>query len=82
MAIPGDLLKGVRMNFLRSNVFVPVGRDGERVILAMEDPDDLLVRDAIQKTLPRQGLRILRGPQGGHLRHDPALLTTCSAPRC
>ncbi len=52
MPIPGELLKGLRVNYLKSNVFVPVGKTGEKVAVAMEDPHDLLVRDAIQKVLP------------------------------
>ena len=51
MTIPGELLKGVRMNYLRSNSFVPLGRSGDRVVIAMEDPNDLLVRDAVKKSI-------------------------------
>lgn len=55
MVIPGELLKGLKPNFLKSNVFVPVGKEEERVIIAMEDPNYLPARDTIRRLIPAKG---------------------------
>jgi len=55
MVIPGELLKGLKPNFLKSNVFVPVGKEDERVIIAMEDPNYLPARDTIRRLIPAKG---------------------------
>lgn len=52
MIIPGQLLKGLRVNYLKSNVFVPVGQSGDKVVVAMENPNYLPARDAIKRILP------------------------------
>ena len=52
MVIPGLLLKGLRASYLKSNGFIPVARSGDRVTVAMEDPDDLLARDAVKRLVP------------------------------
>lgn len=52
MVIPGDLLKGLRVGFLKSNVFVPVGKSDSKVLVAMEDPNYLPARDAIRRLMP------------------------------
>jgi len=51
LVIPGQLLKGLRISFLKNNVFVPVGQEGGKVVVAMEDPNFLPARDAIQRIL-------------------------------
>lgn len=51
MVIPGQLLKGLRMNYLKNNVFVPVAQSGEQVIVAMENPNYLPARDAVKRTI-------------------------------
>ena len=52
MIIPGQLLKGLKVNFLRHNVFVPVGQSGDKVIVVMENPDYLPARDTIKRLIP------------------------------
>jgi type II secretory ATPase GspE/PulE/Tfp pilus assembly ATPase PilB-like protein len=52
MVIPGDLLKGLRSSFLKSNVFVPVGQADNKIIIAMENPDYLPARDTIRRLIP------------------------------
>ena len=51
MIIPGQLLKGLRPGFLKSNVLVPVSQNGNTVALAMENPDYLPARDTIKRLL-------------------------------
>lgn len=52
MVIPGQLLRGLRVNFLKSNVFVPVGQSGDKVVVAMENPDYLPARDTVKRLIP------------------------------
>jgi len=52
MVIPGELLKGLRISYLKSNYFVPIGQEGEKVIVAMENPNYLPARDAIRRLIP------------------------------
>jgi type II secretory ATPase GspE/PulE/Tfp pilus assembly ATPase PilB-like protein len=52
MVIPGEVLKGLRAGFLKSNVFVPVSLSGNKVGIAMENPDYLPARDTIRRLIP------------------------------
>ncbi|MDY7038742.1 MAG: GspE/PulE family protein, partial [Thermodesulfobacteriota bacterium] len=52
MVIPGQLLKGLKVNFLKKNIFVPVSQSGNKVIVAMENPDYLPARDTIKRLIP------------------------------
>ena len=52
MVIPGDTLKGLRASFLKNNIFVPVAQTGNRVVIAMENPDYLPARDTIRRLIP------------------------------
>ena len=52
MVIPGQLLKGLKMNFLKKNVFVPLSQSGNKIVVAMENPDYLPARDVISRLIP------------------------------
>ena len=52
MIIPGELLKGLRVSYLKNNAVVPVAQSGDRVVVAMEDPNYLPSRDAIRRIIP------------------------------
>ncbi len=52
LVIPGDVLKGLRASFLKNNIFVPVSQTGNRVVIAMENPDYLPARDTIRRLIP------------------------------
>jgi type II secretory ATPase GspE/PulE/Tfp pilus assembly ATPase PilB-like protein len=56
MPIPGELLKGLKHNFLRSNVLVPISTTGNKVVVAMENPDFLPARDAIRRLMQGKDL--------------------------
>ena len=49
--IPGELLKNLKVRFLRNNVFVPLSQSDGKVTVTMENPDDLSARDAISRVL-------------------------------
>jgi transcriptional regulator with GAF, ATPase, and Fis domain len=65
MVIPGQLLKGLKMNFLKKNIFVPLSQSGNKIVVAMENPDPV---DS------SQAVRILRRPERGYLQDDRSLL--------
>ncbi len=52
MVIPGELLKNQRPSFLKKNFFVPVSQSGNKVVVAMENPDFLPARDTIRRLIP------------------------------
>ncbi|MBK5099964.1 MAG: GspE/PulE family protein [Desulfobacteraceae bacterium] len=52
MIIPGELLKGLRVSYLKNNAVVPVAQSGDKVVVAMEDPNYLPSRDAIRRIIP------------------------------
>ncbi len=52
MVIPGQLLKGLKPNFLKHSVFTPVSQSGNKVIIAMGDPNYLPARDTIRRLIP------------------------------
>jgi type II secretory ATPase GspE/PulE/Tfp pilus assembly ATPase PilB-like protein len=52
MIIPGEALKGLKHTFLRKNVFVPVSQTGNKIVIAMENPDFLPARDSIRRLIP------------------------------
>jgi len=51
MVIPGQLLKGLKVNFLKNNNFVPVAQAEDTVVVAMENPGSLPARDAIKRLI-------------------------------
>ncbi|MBN1626583.1 MAG: type II/IV secretion system protein, partial [Deltaproteobacteria bacterium] len=52
MIIPGELLKGLKPSFLKNNMFVPVSKTGDTIVVAMENPDYLPARDTIKRLVP------------------------------
>jgi type II secretory ATPase GspE/PulE/Tfp pilus assembly ATPase PilB-like protein len=48
--IPGDLLSGLRVPFMRNNLWVPIRREGENIMIAIDNPHDIQKIDDI-KTL-------------------------------
>ncbi|MGD8386156.1 MAG: GspE/PulE family protein [Desulfobacteraceae bacterium] len=52
MVIPGQLLKGLKINFLKRNAFVPVSQSGNVVAIAMENPNYLPARDTVKRLMP------------------------------
>lgn len=52
MVIPGQLLKGLKMGFLKKNIFVPLSQSGNKIVVAMENPDYLPARDVISRLIP------------------------------
>jgi len=55
MVIPGELLKGLRVSYLKHNAFVPIVKSDGRVVVAMENPNSLPARDAIKRLIRARG---------------------------
>ena len=45
-------MKGLRVSYLKNNVFFPVAQSGDKVIVAMENPNYLPARDAVKRVIP------------------------------
>jgi type II secretory ATPase GspE/PulE/Tfp pilus assembly ATPase PilB-like protein len=52
MIIPGQLLKDLKVNFLKHSVFVPVAQSGNKIVVALENPDLLTARDTVKRLMP------------------------------
>ena len=46
--IPGELLSGLKIPFLKKNFWVPIGKDGEKIIIAIDNPYHLQKIDMIK----------------------------------
>ncbi len=56
MVIPGQLIKGLKPNYLKNNLFVPVAQSGTRIMVAMENPNYLPAQDSVKGLLPGREL--------------------------
>jgi type II secretory ATPase GspE/PulE/Tfp pilus assembly ATPase PilB-like protein len=55
--IPGDLLTGLKVPFLKSNVWVPLRRDDDHIIIVINDPHDLQKGGEIKSLFPGQTIK-------------------------
>lgn len=54
--IPIDLLSGLKVPFMRNNVFVPLRMEGDKVMIAIDNPNDLQRIDQIKVLFQGQGI--------------------------
>jgi type II secretory ATPase GspE/PulE/Tfp pilus assembly ATPase PilB-like protein len=50
--IPGDLIAGLKVPFMRSNVWVPLKSENKKVVIAVDNPHDLKKIDEIKALFP------------------------------
>ncbi len=50
--IPGDLMTGLKVPFMRNNIWVPLKSDGNKVVIAVDNPHDLKKIDEIKALFP------------------------------
>ena len=50
--IPGDLMAGLKVPFMRNNIWVPLKSDGNKVVIAVDNPHDLKKIDEIKALFP------------------------------
>jgi len=55
--IPGDLLTGLKVPFLKSNVWVPLRREDDHIIIVINDPHDLQKGGEIKSLFPGQTIK-------------------------
>jgi len=54
--IPVDLLTGLKVPFMRSNIFVPLRMEGDKVMIAIDNPNDLQRIDQIKVLFQGRGI--------------------------
>ncbi len=57
MAIPGDLLAGLKVPFMKSNVWVPLRREDDHIVILIDDPHDLQKSGEIKSLFPGQNIK-------------------------
>ena len=55
--IPGDLLKNLKKEFLRRELWVPIGRVDGNIHVIMDDPNNILKRDTIESILKTKAVK-------------------------
>ncbi|NVL90433.1 MAG: Flp pilus assembly complex ATPase component TadA [Desulfobacterales bacterium] len=55
--IPGELLSGLKVPFMKKNSWVPIGKDGEKVVIAIDNPYHLQKIDMIKPLFHGKELR-------------------------
>jgi type II secretory ATPase GspE/PulE/Tfp pilus assembly ATPase PilB-like protein len=54
--IPGELLTGLKVPFMRANVWVPLRTQNDQVVIAIDDPHDLKRIDEIKSLFPGRSI--------------------------
>ncbi len=57
--IPGDLLSGLKVPFMRNNVWVPLRSEENQPVVAIDDPHDLKRIDEIKSLFPGRRLKFV-----------------------
>ncbi|PID41008.1 MAG: pilus assembly protein [Proteobacteria bacterium] len=50
--IPGDLIQGLKVSFMRTNIWVPLKSEDNKVVVAVDNPHDLKKIDEIKALFP------------------------------
>jgi len=56
-SIPGELLAGLKVPFMRSNFWVPLGLEDDEVVIAINDPHDLQKSGDIKSLFPGRKIK-------------------------
>jgi len=54
--IPGDLIKNLKRDYLRRELWVPLGRKDEKIQVLVDDPNNIIKRDAIEGLLKTKAI--------------------------
>ncbi|MDR2861750.1 MAG: Flp pilus assembly complex ATPase component TadA [Syntrophobacterales bacterium] len=57
MPIPGDLLGALKKDYLRRELWVPIGRIGDKIRIIVDDPNNILKRDMIESLLKTKAVQ-------------------------
>ncbi len=55
--IPGDLLTGLKVPFLKRNIWVPLRREDDHIVIAINDPHDLQKGGGIKSLFPGETIK-------------------------
>ncbi|MBN1547446.1 MAG: GspE/PulE family protein [Syntrophaceae bacterium] len=56
-AIPGDLLKNLKKEYLRRELWVPIGKIDDKIHVIVDDPNNILKRDMIESLLKTKAVK-------------------------
>jgi len=55
--IPGDLLKNLKKDYLRRELWVPIGKIDQKIHVIVDDPNNILKRDMIESLLKTKSVK-------------------------
>ncbi len=58
MPIPGELISGIKVNFMRNNAWVPIRGENGDVLIAIDHPEDITKVDEIRALFPRKKIKL------------------------
>lgn len=58
LPIPGELLGGLKVSFMRNNAWVPIRSEKEDVIIAIDNPEDITKVDEIRTLFPKKKVKL------------------------
>lgn len=58
--VPEDLLKNLRYEYLRHELWTPLGWSGGKIAVVMDNPDNIIKRDAIENILKTKSVEYFR----------------------
>ncbi len=67
---PPDLMKDLKLEFLKRNLWLPIRREDNAIVVLIDNPQDLQRVDAIHQLLRGQNVVLAVGPAQGH-QHVP-----------
>ncbi|MCX7635230.1 MAG: ATPase, T2SS/T4P/T4SS family, partial [Syntrophales bacterium] len=57
LPIPGDLIKNLKREYLRRELWVPIGKDNGNIRVLVDDPNNILKRDMIENLLRTKAIK-------------------------
>ncbi|HRS98376.1 MAG TPA: ATPase, T2SS/T4P/T4SS family, partial [Smithella sp.] len=55
--IPGHLIKNLKKNYLRRELWVPIGTVGDKIHVIMDDPNNIIKKDSIESLLKTKQIK-------------------------
>jgi type II secretory ATPase GspE/PulE/Tfp pilus assembly ATPase PilB-like protein len=68
IVVPPDLLRDLKVEYLKKNFWVPIKREGGAVVVLVDDPHDLAKVDSIERALKNQKIKLAVGFRSDILR--------------
>jgi type II secretory ATPase GspE/PulE/Tfp pilus assembly ATPase PilB-like protein len=68
LVVPPDLLRELKVEYLKKNYWVPLKRDAGAVVVLVDDPHDLAKVDSIERALKNQKVKLAVGFRSDILR--------------